>query len=263
MSLFDRNDKIQRSYTRFTDEAYSGRFRKDGKLLVVGEKTGFLKVFDVTSKAVLRQIKGHTSAVKATVWAADGLHMISGSDDKKIKVWDLGTEEMIWESSHFGGHSDYVRCLSANPMSHDLFASGSYDHSVKLWDTRQPAATHSLPHNFPVECCLTTMSGTLLLSAAGSAIQVWDLVGGGKLLHTFNSHQKNVSCMTFDGTGSRLISGGLDGHLKIYSLHTMETCFGLRLNTPVLSVGISTDNMKLVVGHVDGTKLIDKFSSFY
>ena len=44
--LYDSSsDKVQRSYTRFTDNAYSGRLRRDGKLFVAGEKTGHVKIF--------------------------------------------------------------------------------------------------------------------------------------------------------------------------------------------------------------------------
>ena len=48
VSLYDcASDKVLRSYTRFQDDAFSGRFRKDGKLIVAGDKSGCVKVFDV------------------------------------------------------------------------------------------------------------------------------------------------------------------------------------------------------------------------
>ena len=72
---------------RFQDDAYSGNFRKDGKLIVAGDKGGHLKVFDTQSKAMLRQIRAHTAAVRSVIWSTDGLHMISGSDDKKVSKW--------------------------------------------------------------------------------------------------------------------------------------------------------------------------------
>ena len=47
VSLHDGlSDKVQRAYSRFQDDAYSGKFRKDGKLIVAGEKTGTVKIFD-------------------------------------------------------------------------------------------------------------------------------------------------------------------------------------------------------------------------
>ena len=39
VNLFDGlNDKILRSYSRFTDDAFSARFRHDGKLIVAGSR---------------------------------------------------------------------------------------------------------------------------------------------------------------------------------------------------------------------------------
>ena len=60
------DDKLMRSYSRFDDEAYSGVYRQDGKLLLAGDKSGNLKIFDIKTKSMLRTIRGHKSAVKTT-----------------------------------------------------------------------------------------------------------------------------------------------------------------------------------------------------
>ncbi len=256
ISLYDAttSDKLQRSYSRFNDDAYSGRFRKDGKLIVSGDKSGYVKVFDVQSKAVLRQMKRHNAAVRSTVWACDGLRIISGSDDKKVFRWDLATEEILWNSkSH---HTDYVRSVDASPVSSDVFASASYDHSVKLWDARQSEPMQTMVHGQPIEHCMFTPSGTMLLTAGGSEIKVWDILSGGRLLHTFNNHQKNITCLAMDGTHSRVLSAGLDGHVKIYSLQTMQVVHGMKFGSPLVSVAMSPDNKKLVLGFVDGNLMV-------
>lgn len=98
--LYDSlSDKVQRSYSRFTDDVYSGRFRKDGKLIVAGSKDGYVKVFDMKTKAVLRQIKRHTAAVRATVWSSDGLHIISGRVLSFIICMYYFTEKFTWRIS--------------------------------------------------------------------------------------------------------------------------------------------------------------------
>jgi U3 small nucleolar RNA-associated protein 15 len=51
---------------------------------------------------------------------------------------------------------------------------------------------------------------------------VWDILSGGKLLHTCSNHQKTITCLAVDGTKTRLLSGGLDHHVKIYSLTTYQ-----------------------------------------
>ena len=49
------------------------------------------------------------------------------------------------------------------------------------------------------------------------------------------------------------MSAGLDGHIKIYSLQTLQVVHGMKFTTPVVAVAVSGDNSKLVAGFVDGT----------
>jgi U3 small nucleolar RNA-associated protein 15 len=107
-------------------------------------------------------------------------------------------------------------------------------------------------HGQPVEHCMLTPSGAMLLTAGGNEIKVWDVLSGGQLIHTFSNHQKNVTCLAMDGTGSRVLSSGLDGHIKVYSLQTMQVVHGMRLGAPLISLAVSAENKKLVIGFVDG-----------
>ena len=47
-----------------------------------------------------------------------------------------------------------------------------------------------LTHGTPIETMLWLPGGAALLTAGGNEIKVWDIVGGGQLLHTFSAHQK-------------------------------------------------------------------------
>jgi U3 small nucleolar RNA-associated protein 15 len=253
VSLYDSlTDKVVRAYSRFNDDAYSGKFRKDGKLIVAGDKSSNVKVFDVQSKAVLREMKNHTAAVRCTTWASDGLRIFSGSDDKRGLCWDLATEQVLFSTkSH---HTDYIRAMDASPISADTFVTGCYDHSVKMWDTRQSdGPVFSLHHDRPVEYTMFTPSGTMLLTASGSEVRVYDVISGGRLLHTFNNHQKYVTSLCMDGSSSRLLSAGLDGHIKVYSLQTLQVVHGMKFGSSLVSVAMPADNKKLVVGFVNGT----------
>lgn len=260
-----QKDEVMRSFSRFDDDAYSGRFRKDGKLLVAGEKTGYVKVFDVHSKAMLRRLHGHNAAVKSVVWTCDGLHILSGSDDCKANLWDLATGEKIWDSKD--AHTDYIRSVSCNPISPHNFVSCGYDHSICLWDSRQSKYISKFNQGNPIEDSIITASGTMLITTGGNEIKIWDLLSTtnsnndinqdeGKVIHSFSNHSKNITCMCIDGTGSKLLSGGLDGLVKIYSLSTLTLIHGSRYNSPILSLAISKENNKLIVGFTDGTLMI-------
>ena len=55
-----RTDKVVKTVSRFRDVARSGNIRADGRLMVAGDDSGLVQVFDVNSRAILRTLKGHT-----------------------------------------------------------------------------------------------------------------------------------------------------------------------------------------------------------
>jgi U3 small nucleolar RNA-associated protein 15 len=51
-----RTGKPKRQLTRFSNLAYSGRLRNDGRLLVAGGESPVVQVFELASRSVLRQV---------------------------------------------------------------------------------------------------------------------------------------------------------------------------------------------------------------
>src|SRR3990167_7613569 len=79
-------------------------------------------------------------------------------------LWDVETQQA---RSVLQGHSNYVFCVSFNPMG-NIIASGSFDESIKLWDVRSGSSCIStLPaHSDPVCSIDWNKDGTLLASAS-------------------------------------------------------------------------------------------------
>jgi U3 small nucleolar RNA-associated protein 15 len=176
--------------------------------------------------------------------------VISGSDDKTVRVWDISTGQPV---RRFSDHTDYVRCAATTPTSSDTFISGSYDHTIKLWDIRtKGGCSTSFDHGDPVEAVIVIPGGGVCLSAGGNTIKAWDMLGG-KMMHSFSNHQKTVTSLSLDYTGSRIISASLDGLVKIYDVATYKVVHGMKYNTPLLSVALSPENKLLVAGTSDGT----------
>jgi len=115
----------------------------------------------------------------------------------------------------------------------------------------------SYDHGSPVEACVVLPGGSLLVSAGTDTIKIWDLLGGGGEgkgpLHSFSNHAKTITGLTTDREGSRLLSASLDGHVKVYDLQTYDVLHSLRFSGPLLSVGLSPNKGKLMVGKADGT----------
>jgi U3 small nucleolar RNA-associated protein 15 len=120
----------------------------------------------------------------------------------------------------FSGHTDYVRSGSFLPSSPHQILTGSYDSTVKLWDTRTGNAEMTMAHDgYAVEAVLPYPSGGMVLSAGGPVVRVWDLAAGGRCLRAVSNHQKTITCLAFDGVGKkRVLSGGLDQMVKVYDV---------------------------------------------
>jgi U3 small nucleolar RNA-associated protein 15 len=107
------------------------------------------QVFDAGSRGVLRQFKAHKRPTRVARFAPDKLHVLSGSDDVTVRWWDVTSGAQLMR---LDGHRDYVRAAAVSPASPDTWATGGYDHTVKLWDVRAGgAAVMDLDHGAPVE----------------------------------------------------------------------------------------------------------------
>ena len=120
---------------------------------------------------------------------------------------------------------------------------------VKCWDARvnpgedgSRAAFLSLDHGAPVEALLYFPSGNILVSAGGSYMKVWDVLGGGagsdNLLHTSQHHLKAITSLCLDGSASRLLTGSLDCHVKVLDVATYNVTYALKYASPVLGVAL-------------------------
>eukprot|EP00501_MAST-03F_sp_TOSAG23-6_P000568 GSMAST32.ASY1.ANO1.589.1 assembled CDS len=260
-----RTNKVKRTFSRFNAPATSGNFRYDGKMLAAG-CGNVVKAFEVSGGAQLREFKGHTAAVNVVKFALKGTSgcILSGSDDYTVRRWDLASGKA---TGVFTGHTDYVRAAapSTQNTSVEIWATGGYDHTVRLWDMRLSTGSSNSPsnvctmqmdHGAPVDDVLYMPSGGIVLSAGGPVVKVWDILSGGKLLHTFSNHQKAITSLSLDGTGKRILSAGLDGLVKIYDSTTYGVTHQLKYTAPLMSCAVSKDNMQLVVGMADGVSSI-------
>lgn len=244
--------------------AYSGVFRPDGQLVVAGGEMGIIQVFDINSRLVLRQLKGHSRAVHWVRYSpSDKLHLLSGSDDNTVRWWDVATQTELLKLE---GHSDYVRSGSANPSSADIWATGSYDHTVNLWDLRTSKSVLQLQHGKPLEDVLFFPSGGLIATAGGNVVKIWDVLGGGRLLHALGSHQKTVTCLCLTPpirsshtdliASPRLLSGSLDGHVKVFDVNNFKVTHASKYPSPIMSMDLSPSMMTMVVGTSAGQLFI-------
>ncbi|KAG7096906.1 hypothetical protein E1B28_004311 [Marasmius oreades] len=253
-----RTQKVTKTISRFKDIARSGCIRADGKLLVAGDDTGLIQVFDINSRAILRTFDSHKQPVHVTKFSLLApTQVLSCSDDTTAKLWDVPSQSCI---SSFTSHTDYVRSGQASTSNPHLILTGSYDSTVRLFDTRSgncelvmSAGGSGREGNVPVEQVLMFPSGTVAVSAAGPILRVWDIVAGGRCVRALSNHQKTVTSLTFDSGASRLLTGSLDQMVKVYDVSTYKVVHTMRYPAPLLCLAISPDETHIAAGMTDGT----------
>lgn len=246
---------VLKNISTFQKEAFGATYRKDGRLLVAGDEEGKIRLFDTNTKTMLRLFSGHRAPVHRTYFLSDLHHIASFSDDRTVKLWDVGTEKIV---NTFKEHNDYVRAGATNPVSPHTILSGGYDQVVKMYDTRAEKCVMTVNHGSPVEACLFIPTGGIFITAGGTDIKFWDAVAGGRHLGSISQHTKTVTALAMSADGRHLISGSLDRHVKFFNTANYQMIHNLSFTNQILSVGVSRDGNTLAVGQVDGTLAIHR-----
>ena len=77
----------------------------------------------------LKTLEGHSYPVNSVAYSPNGTKIISGSDDKTVKIWDAITGICL---KTLEGHSETVFSVAYSPDGTKII-SGSHDTTVKIW----------------------------------------------------------------------------------------------------------------------------------
>lgn len=148
--------------------------------IAVGYSDNFIRVFDLENYTLKKEWAAHTNSVFTLRYSPDGLFLLSGSRDARLKAWDTKSDYRLAEE--VVAHMYAINSLSFSPNGKH-FVTCSLDKSIKLWDAGQlkllkviDKARHA-GHGTSVNKLLwTAYDGQVVSASDDRTISIWKFI---------------------------------------------------------------------------------------
>jgi len=120
-----------------------------------------------------RALAGHTGAVFSAAFSPDGMHVVTASQDKTARVWDLRQKQPSFVALE--GHQHWVVSAAFSPDGTHV-VTASWDNTARVWDLRQkqPSFVALEGHQDGVNSAAFSPDGTHVVTASrDNTARVW------------------------------------------------------------------------------------------
>ncbi|PZU89752.1 MAG: hypothetical protein DI527_15610 [Chelatococcus sp.] len=217
----------------------------DGMMALSGSFDTSAILWDLASSRALAVLRGHDSAVNATLVLPDG-RLATGGEDGKLLLWRMGGGT---PDATLPGHEGPVAALALSPDG-KLLGSASWDGTARITSLASGAGTQIVGHRGPVSA--------VAFAADGRAVVTGGHDGTLRIASPEGALQRAISAgrpiaglaVARDGT---LVAGGVDGMLLFFAAD--GTSLGeVRVGeTPIVALALSPDGKRLAAAGIRGS----------
>ncbi|KAG0015142.1 hypothetical protein BGZ81_011831 [Podila clonocystis] len=139
------------------------QFSPQADFLAASSWDNNVRIYEIQANgsSTAKAMYSHTAPALCCAWSKDGTKLASGGADKIGKLFDVSTGQ----STQVAQHEAPIREVRWVDGPNPILATGSWDKTIKYWDTRQPTpiSTIALPER------LYAMDSVFPLLVAGTA----------------------------------------------------------------------------------------------
>ncbi|KAJ7955121.1 protein pleiotropic regulatory locus 1 [Quillaja saponaria] len=213
-------NKVIRSYHGHLSGVYCLAIHPTIDILLTGGRDSVCRVWDIRSKMQIHALSGHDNTVCSVFTRSTDPQVVTGSHDSTIKFWDLRYGKTMLTLTN---HKKSVRAMAPHPKE-NCFASASAD-NIKKFNLPKGEFVHNMlsQQKTIINAMAVNEEGVLATGGDNGSLWFWDWKSG----HNYQQAQTIVQpgsldseagiyALTYDGTGSRLISCEADKTIKMW-----------------------------------------------
>ncbi|CAD8061506.1 unnamed protein product [Paramecium sonneborni] len=178
-------------------------------------------IFNMKSQEKLI-LRGHQSYIKAIGLLQENKHIISGSYDTSIKIWDIA--KGICQNT-LNGHTKPVLCLQVLQQTQSMVVSGGEDGTIRAWNWKTAVCIWKVESKLEIWSLLAIQEHYAILSGnKDGSIKVFNTGQSGEKSQAISElkiHKQYVNCM-IQLKGSIIASGSSDATIQITNFYTGE-----------------------------------------
>jgi WD40 repeat protein len=173
-----------RRFLGHKEGVYSVAFSPNGKLAVSGSMGRWpgghhwtvpadasVRLWEVATGKELHCLKGHTHNIGTVAFSPDSRRVVSGSDDRDARVWDVVTGKLLLVF----GHDGIVLAVAFSPDGRSVL-SGGWDNTLRLWDPATGVERYTSQVGAGVMCATFSSDGVhALLGLTDGTVRLWRL----------------------------------------------------------------------------------------
>ncbi|NEO29627.1 MAG: hypothetical protein F6K36_04085 [Symploca sp. SIO3C6] len=249
-------------------------FSPDGDTLASGSSDQTVRLWNMSTGKCYQTLQGHRSRVWSVAFAPQH-HALSTAIP--VCVSKVSEQELVMDHADVEGltvgeqePTKIKQNRQLRSLDSYILASGSGDHTVKLWDLSSGQCFQSLQGHANWVCSVAfaplksknSPNSTILASGSyDHTVRLWD-ISTAKCLQVLQGHTNWVWTVAFSPDGHTLASGSGDHTVKLWDLNSGECCQTLQGHTSrVWSVAFSPQGKILASGSSDHTVKLWDLSS--
>lgn len=179
------NGLIIRHYAAHTENVETICYSLDETMFAIGDCNGYIEIYNLIQDKSIFFVKGHRSPVDHITFSPDRKYVLSGSNDRTIKLWNISEKRCIHAFEQEGN----VGCVAFSPNGEYYITTVAetpclFDEEVEHYYTR-----------------------------------IWELKTN-KCICTFEDHQAGVEYACFSLDSKKCLTGSRDGTIRLWDILT-------------------------------------------